>query len=247
MASFFSSLAIAYVDHLAVTTPTLELALDDYLSLPGTRLLRGPGINEAQRVRYAFVRLAEGTTVEILAPLADSPIAAHLQRGGGAYHFCFAVDDLAESTRQALAHGARPLVAAKPDPAFDGRRVAFFHHPAHGLFELVETRPTSAASAETPAADTPSPVPTRAVTAGPAVPDATSDAAARLRRVFVLVFPDLPEAEISAASYGLTSGWDSLTHLQLISQTEVEFGLAVPADAMGTLTSFASLLAFVTQ
>ena len=37
-----------------------------------------------------------------------------------------------------LAVGCRIVVAAKSDDAFDGRRVAFLIHPAHGLFELVE-------------------------------------------------------------------------------------------------------------
>lgn len=39
----FSALGVRYVDHVAVTTRDLMTTLADYLSLPGARLINGPG------------------------------------------------------------------------------------------------------------------------------------------------------------------------------------------------------------
>ncbi|MGL6540776.1 VOC family protein [Aeromonas hydrophila] len=63
--------------------------------MPGARLWKGPSVNTAQDVRYAFVQVSGGVTFEILAPLSEkSPIRGHLSRGGGVYHICYAVDDI---------------------------------------------------------------------------------------------------------------------------------------------------------
>lgn len=237
-APLFASLGIVHPDHVAVTTSSLDAALADYLALPGARLMRGPGNNDVQRVRYAFVRLAEGMVIEILEPLAESPIRTHVQRGGGTYHLCHAVLDIVHAAKQARIAGAREVVPPTPDPAFDGRRVAFFHHPLHGLFELVEL--ALAVAAERPPAATPSP---SVAASRSGVPSA--DISERLRRVFRQVFSDLPDAEIESATFGQTRGWDSLTHLQLVGQLEIDFGVTVPADAIGSLTSFARMLEFV--
>ena len=75
----FSALGIRYVDHVAVTTKDLMQTLADYLTLPGVRLINGPGQNIAQDVLFAFVDLGAGGIVEVLAPLSEqSPIYSHL-------------------------------------------------------------------------------------------------------------------------------------------------------------------------
>jgi catechol 2,3-dioxygenase-like lactoylglutathione lyase family enzyme len=133
-------LGVLGVDHVAVTTRRFEDTLADYLSAPGATLAKGPGWNPTQKVDYAFVAMRAGPTVEILGfkEGVDSPIESHVRRGGGAYHFCFVVADIDKALAEVKA--ARGLVVLKPTPdvAFDGRRIAFFMHRAHGLVELVE-------------------------------------------------------------------------------------------------------------
>lgn len=144
MSDLMRAIRPLYVDHIAVTTPHFEETIRDYLALPHARFTRGPGQNGSQNVRYAFVELERGMRVEILGLPSGgrSPIAPHVERGGGAYHLCYAVVDLELSITAAQTAGARLVVPPKPDPAFDGRPVAFLVHPAHGLFELVAAHAT---------------------------------------------------------------------------------------------------------
>lgn len=139
-------LGIMGVDHVAVTTRRFEATLADYLSAPGARLERGPGWNPIQRVDFAFVSLPGGLTVEILGLKEGvaSPIEQHVRRGGGAYHLCYRVEDLDAAMTEVKAARGMVVTPPTPDVAFDGRRIAFFMHRAHGLVELVEVAPLSA-------------------------------------------------------------------------------------------------------
>jgi catechol 2,3-dioxygenase-like lactoylglutathione lyase family enzyme len=139
--SLLSSCGVVYIDHIAVTTPDFDKTVAEYLSLPGSRLLKGPGNNPTQKVRYAFVLLDRGMVIEILGVGEDSPIERHVRQGGGPYHFCYAVEDIDRSVAQARMSGARIVADPAEDVAFDGRRVAFLFHDSLGLFELVEASP----------------------------------------------------------------------------------------------------------
>lgn len=227
-----SALGVEYVDHVAVTTPVFEQTVADFLALPRSRLVRGPGRNESQRVLYAFVQLDGGGVIEVLGPMPDTPISTHLQRGGGAYHICYAVTDLDAACRQAGVLGARQMSVPAPDPAFDGRRVVFLHHPAHGILELVESRPGAFA-----------PVPPRLPEGAIPVPEdpQPGDADQRLRRAFLEVLPRLDPTEVQGAAFGTTAGWDSLAQLQLMGALEMEFQVTIPADDMASLTSFQAI------
>lgn len=78
--------------------------------------------------------------IEILGPLDDgSPIIGHLERGGGPYHFCFAVHKIDQAVNEAVRAGASVIVAPVADVAFEGRQIAFILHPNHGLIELVQS------------------------------------------------------------------------------------------------------------
>ena len=136
----FGRLGILGVDHVAVTTSRFERTLADYLSMPGARLDRGPGWNPTQHVDFAFVVLDGGPTVEILGLRADvaSPIEKHVKRGGGAYHVCYVVKDIETALAEIEDAGGLVVTPPTPDVAFNGRRIAFFVHQAHGLVELVE-------------------------------------------------------------------------------------------------------------
>lgn len=236
--NLFARLGILHLDHLAVTTPELETTLGHYLSLPGARLLRGPAENTSQRVRYAFVTLPGETAIEILSPLDDSPIAHHLARGGGAYHLCYAVADLERALEEATVHGAKTVSKATPDPAFDGRRVAFLHHRAHGLFELVEAYPGQCLEADSVA-----PPP-----ASPAKPASTGEERAeRLASILLRTLPTLAATELPSAALGHTAGWDSATQLVLMMEIESEFGIDVPTEHIAEASNYPRLMALIEE
>lgn len=237
----FAQLGILHLDHLAVTTPDLRATLADYLALPGARLLRGPAENGAQRVRYAFVTLDGATTVEILAPLEDSPIAHHLARGGGAYHLCHAVADLNHALERARALGARVLAEPTADPAFDGRRVAFLHHRAHGLLELLEAYPSD--FAETPASPSTVADAPRATLSSPA----TDEHAERLAEILTRLFPTLGPAELESAAIDRTDGWDSASQLVLMMEIEEAFSVVVPTERIAEATDYRKLMTLIEE
>ena len=141
--SLWTKCGVKSIDHVAVTTTNLFDALNDFLGVQGCELIRGPGTNTAQNVDYAFVRTPQGMTIEILGIRTGSPITEHINNGGGAYHLCYTVIDLNIAEHHAIANGAIKVVEQRQDDAFDGRRVAFFMHPYHGLFEFLEAYPNS--------------------------------------------------------------------------------------------------------
>jgi acyl carrier protein len=265
--SWLADCGVLYLDHVAVTTPVFERTVGDYLGLPGARLLKGPGNNPTQKVTYAFIQLLGGPIVEVLGLQPDSPIGGHVRQGGGPYHFCYAVADLDASIGRACGAGARVIVPASPDVAFDGRRVAFLFHESQGLFEFVEALPASlngAASSRAGQAFRPAVDVVQAFSpAEPGSPnrrrpgyDESAEASAkaeglrygrkddvdtRLAQVFQRVFPSLAAADVPRASINDTLGWDSLGHIRLVMELEAEFGIDIPADDIATLTSFERL------
>ena len=239
MSDLIRAIRPLYVDHFAVTTPHFEETIRDYLALPHARFTRGPGHNGSQNVRYAFLELERGLRVEILGlpSEGESPIAPHVDRGGGAYHLCYAVGDLESSIHAAQAAGARLVVPPKPDPAFDGRPVAFLVHPAHGLFELVAAYPTIH---DGEAVGLPAEL---AATAPMDAVDGTNHN--KLVQVFRAVLKTVPVAEIPGARIETTNGWDSLAHIHLIMETERRFGIRLPMKDVTKLDSFAAFLKVV--
>lgn len=234
--SFLVACQVLYVDHIAVTTPVFDQTLDDYLGLPGARLLKGPALNPAQKVRYAFVRLADGIVVEILGVESGSPIATHVQHGGGPYHFCYAVADIADAVACATDAGAKLLVAPVPDTAFDGRHVAFLFNRSQGLFEFVEAFPRLG---DARVADRPLPA---AVAAARLTVSAADDIPERLAIVLRRVFPALESTAVSKAGIGNAPGWDSLAQIRLVMEIESAFGVDVPSEIIPELTTYERIL-----
>jgi catechol 2,3-dioxygenase-like lactoylglutathione lyase family enzyme len=227
MSSFFSKLPFAYVDHVAVTTRDLERTLADWLSLPGARLRRGPMVNDVQRVRVAFVDVPPTGTVELLSPLDDrSPIARHLDVAPGAYHFCFGVHDIDLATRLAREDGAVVTVAPTADPAFDGRRVAFVVHPAHGLLEFVETMHSATSADRGPETTVSAPARTARQT--------TTAWQQRLEEIFARVFP---RARGRYEGMGITDGWDSFGAIELAMALEAALDVSFTTAELAKLTS----------
>jgi hypothetical protein len=220
----FKLLNILYIDHYAVTTNELNSTLKDFLSLPGSKLIRGPGVNNSQGVNFAFVQLAGFGVVEILSPIdKESPILSHLSNGGGAYHLCYAVENIDKSIAIAVEQFEAKLIREpKKDDAFHGRRVAFLMHVDHGLFELLEAVP------------------------GDFVDNKILNKTHRIsndsnrEQQLLVVFN-----RVMATDYKIFDGvsmahcdfWDSLKHLMLIMAIENHFEVKVPAEKIGELVS----------
>ncbi|HHQ4788762.1 VOC family protein [Aeromonas hydrophila] len=231
--TLLSHIGVLYIDHIAVTTNNLEKTLADYISLPGARLWKGPSVNTAQDVRYAFVQVSGGVTFEILAPLSEkSPIRGHLSRGGGVYHICYAVDDIDIALDIAKKMGATCMVAPTPDPAFDDRRIAFILHQTHGLMELVEAYPKTYKPSLSNDLDDLDDLAKK-------TNNSSSLAnAEKLERIFHHLMPMLTPAEIFNATIASTPQWDSLMQIRLIMALELELDCNIPSTIFDELTSF---------
>ena len=245
--TLLSDCGVLYIDHLAYTTPDLDKTLLEFLSLPQTRLVKGPGWNPDQRVRYAFVQQSGGYAIELLSGGEDSPVFRHIQRGGGLYHFCYAVADMETAVTKAKDLGAALVSPPTPDVAFDGRRVAFLMHKLHGIFELVEAYPADqpyAAPKDTAAipemfsrAPMPAGIASNSVTA--------NGTEARLLNVFASVFPALTPAEARSAAVNETKEWDSLAQIQLMMEVELEFGVQLSPAQIAQAGNFSAILALL--
>ena len=62
--------------------------------------------------------------------------------------------------------------------------------------------------------------------------------ALRLTNCFQTVFPNLPEAEIPAASQATVAAWDSVATITLVNVIEEEFGIEMDFDRLADLDSF---------
>ena len=231
--TFFIRCNILYVDHLAVTTLHIDQTLVDYLSMLGSRLIRGPAINPAQNVQYAFVQLANGLVVEILSPLEGSPVNRHVaQQGGGPYHFCFAVANIEASIGAAEKMGAKLIIAPVSDIAFDGRKIAFLFHELHGMFEFVEAYPATLENINKEVH-----IATEITSASPNT-STSNIIKQQLNDILTKVFSITDASQISQSALNKTPGWDSLGHIRLMMAIETACGVSIPAARIPELTSF---------
>ncbi len=69
----------------------------------------------------------------------------------------------------------------------------------------------------------------------------------RLESCFFAVFPNLSGDEISHAGMDSVEGWDSLATINLLTVIEEEFGTQIPPQDLERLSSFPSILDYLTQ
>jgi catechol 2,3-dioxygenase-like lactoylglutathione lyase family enzyme len=242
--TLLSDCGVLYIDHLAYTTPDLDKTLAEFLSLPQTRLVKGPGWNPDQKVRYAFVQQSGGYAIELLSGGEGSPVFRHIKQGGGLYHFCYAVADMEFAVAKAKQLGAALVSPPTPDVAFDGRRVVFLMHKLHGVFELVEAYPADQPYAAPK--DTASiPEMLKHSPAAPKTDAAANRTEARLLNVFAAVFPALTAAEARSAAINETKEWNSLAQIQLMMEVELEFEVQFSPGQIAQTGNFSAILALL--
>jgi len=126
--------------HVGVAVRRLKRAIPVLERLFGYKLESGPFDDPIQNVSVCF--LSRGGTdplIELVAPLGpNSPIDRTLKKGGGTYHVCYQVPDIAKAIEHMTAEGALLLSGPVPAVAFEMRNIAWLMTEADLLVELVE-------------------------------------------------------------------------------------------------------------
>lgn len=237
------------IDHIAVTTDDFLETLREYLSLPCSRLLRGPGWNEKQKVQFAFVKPPESTIIEILGATEGSPIQEHAKRGGGVYHICYLVEDIDRAEQAVKDKKGRIIMEPVPDIAFDERKICFAFHHHLGLFEFVDMLPAILKGPR--GAD----IPERRKIGTTFVPGRQKSSSLTEwkydqieRKLIELIKKELNVSDDFAARQtrlGSLPAWDSLGHLKLAMAIETDFLISIDSGDLYRLKSYDDILNFL--
>lgn len=243
----FIDLEALWIDHVAVTTESFDETVQHYLSLPNARVLRGPGWNSNQNVKYLFVSFGGDLCIEILGlPDNDeSPIASHVALGGGAYHICYAVKNLDKSIEIAKENGARLVVTPSKDDAHDGRRVAFLMHPAHGLFELVEAGLSFDTNQDS--TDGMKPRTVEKKTQNTSSIQDEKFVRQKVETAFRKIFQDELPSYSRDWNSATIKNWDSLAHMRLVMEVERNLDMSFSSNELHQLQSLDAFLAYLRQ
>jgi len=66
-----------------------------------------------------------------------------------------------------------------------------------------------------------------------------------LSACFVTVFGEAVLQELESLEYGISAEWNSLAHIQLISELEARFGLRLDAAEILAMKNFAAIQAYL--
>ena len=231
MNNFFKKIGAKKINHVAVATYNINKVVQDWLSLPNSKLISKPLKNRKQGVNCAFVQLSNNLVIEILSPLGKkSPISKHLKRGGGVYHFCFDVDNIFNSIKLADNLGAKLISKPLNDIAFNNRKVSFLFHSDHGLFELLETKKNKNNSLVEKAFNR---------------NKLDSNKLNKLHGIFLEIFPKIKGIKKDKMKINCIDKWDSLGHLQLIMAIEKKLNIKIPSSKLDDLDSFDKIYEFL--
>lgn len=126
------------LSHVGIAVPDLDAAIRLFQERFGAQI-NGPHENKAQKVRLAYVELANAK-VELIAPLGpDSPLHKFLEKypQGALHHLALGVEDAQDAAEAARADGVRILGSGDPTPGHHGRPL-FFLDPKAVLGALTE-------------------------------------------------------------------------------------------------------------
>ena len=66
----------------------------------------------------------------------------------------------------------------------------------------------------------------------------TNSSLDKLKNAFVNALGVSPDCDFESIGYGLTSGWDSVAHMLLISEIEEAFDITLPTEDVIEMSSF---------
>lgn len=131
------------ISHIGLAVPDLDAAIRFFRERFGC-VVSDPIDVPTQKVRLAYVELANGR-IELLAPsAADSPVAKFLARRpeGGLHHLALSVANADGAAEAARVEGLRILGSGTPAPGHHGRPL-FFLDPKDMLGALTEIEQAS--------------------------------------------------------------------------------------------------------
>lgn len=225
MNGMFSALGVLSVEHHTVTTKNFITTLKDYLSVPNSKLIRGPSESLLQHVRYAFVELNGMGVVEVLSPLDESsPIFEQLSSVGASY-LCYRVEDLDFAVATAeKQYGATRLQVPSDDAVFEGRRTVFLKHSEHGIFKLLEALPRNL-YVDNERQRKP-------------IENESNVEVQKLHGIYCSVVDgNARKLKFDQISMQNCSEWDSFKHLLFVMEVEKVFEVSIPATVIGELNS----------
>jgi len=128
------------IDHVGLAVTDLDQAIERWSKTFGLEVSHRE-INESQEIEEAMLDLADGTRLQLLAPLnSDSTIAKFLARSGeGMQQLAFRVTDIDDAMAKVLSAGMR-LIYPESRIGTAGSKINFVHPKDVGgvLVELVE-------------------------------------------------------------------------------------------------------------
>jgi methylmalonyl-CoA/ethylmalonyl-CoA epimerase len=126
--------------HIGIAVRDLQAAIPNYKNLFGYNLVSGPFDDPIQKVSVCFLSRGQGDpALELVAPLGpNSPIDRTLKKGGGTYHICYSVPDIAAAISHLTAQGAFLVSDPVPAVAFEMRPIAWLMTDVNLLVELVQ-------------------------------------------------------------------------------------------------------------
>jgi methylmalonyl-CoA/ethylmalonyl-CoA epimerase len=128
------------IDHVGLAVRDLDQAIVRWSETFGLEVSHRE-INESQGIEEAMLDLADGTRLQLLAPLnAESTIAKFLERSGeGMQQLAFRVTNIEEAMANVLSAGMR-LIYPEPRIGTAGSLINFVHPKDVGgvLIELVQ-------------------------------------------------------------------------------------------------------------
>ena len=128
------------IDHVGLAVRDLDEAIERWSKTFGLDVSHRE-INESQGIEEAMLDLADGTRLQLLAPLnSESTIAKFLERSGeGMQQLAFRVTDIEDAMAKVLSAGMR-LIYSESRIGTAGSRINFVHPKDVGgvLVELVQ-------------------------------------------------------------------------------------------------------------
>lgn len=138
-----SRTAVNHIDHVAIAVHDADSAARWFAESFGMAVVNDEQIDQGLNVRLLFLSPAPGqtgTTLQLVTPTGDGPVARHLKdHGEGLHHLCLAVDNVSDSLTALGDPDAMVFVGGY------GLRCAFLQTDVPGSVpvELVEQPPAS--------------------------------------------------------------------------------------------------------